>query len=340
MEFRIKDINLQAEDDNLLKVGGYINVVETESEMLYSKKRNKWFKEVMKRGVFQRAIDKAKEIPLLFEHDWDKQLATTSNNTLSLKEDSIGLKFEATIEDRSVYDKVKSGLINSCSFGFTALKESFEGINNRLEKRYVSGIDLLEVSLVQNPAYVSSLVETRSYEEEIRQGAEKEEEKSKEEKPKDETEEKVETTEAEKSEENKPEDEADEKVETTETEEESKEEDPKDENDKTASTDEEEEKPEEVDKRELEVVSTEEDAPMEVPREVLKEIVDELIDAKIASLKEAENQEIQLQGHLEETKQFNNELENAITADCMKQNAEVIKMRLELLKLNALKKGI
>ena len=162
MEYRIKDVNLQAEDDGLMKVGGYINVTERESEMLYSKRKRKWFKEVMKRGVFQRAIEKAREIPLLFEHNWEKCLATTGDSTLTLKEDNVGLKFEAIIEDRSVYEQVKSGAINSCSFGFRALEEVVEPIDSRLERRFVSDIELLEVSLVSNPAYVGSLAEVRA----------------------------------------------------------------------------------------------------------------------------------------------------------------------------------
>lgn len=169
MEFRIKDCQLQAENSGQLKVGGYINVTERESEMLFNRKKNKWFKEVMRKGVFQRAISRAKEIPLLFEHDWNKQLASTKQGSLTLLEDNIGLRFEATIEDESVYKQVKDGIINSCSFGFRALEEKVEDVNSRFEKRLVTAIELLEVSLVKNPAYVGSLCETRAYEEEMQQ---------------------------------------------------------------------------------------------------------------------------------------------------------------------------
>lgn len=306
MEFRIKDVNLQAEDDGLLKVGGYINVTERESEMLYSKKRGKWFKEIMKRGVFQRAIEKAKEIPLLFEHDWGKQLATTENSTLTLKEDNVGLKFEAVIEDRSIYEQVKAGVINSCSFGFRALEEAVEPISSRLERRFVSGIELLEVSLVKNPAYVGSLAEVRAYEEEVAN-------------------EEVATEEI-----TEVEPEAKEEVATPEVEESA-------ETEEVATETVAEEETDEADKREL--VTAEVVTP-EIPRETLVQIVDELIEQKMRELKEAEYQEEVAKEDLESAKEFHQEVESVLVDNCMKYNAEVIKMRLALLKLGTLKEGI
>ena len=180
MEFRIKDCELQAKDDGTLKIGGYINVTERESEMLYNKRRGKWFKEIMKKGVFKRAIQEAKKnIPLLYEHDWNKQLASIEEGNLILAEDNIGLRFDATIKDEKVYQEVRAGAINSCSFGFRALVEEVESINSKLERRFVNAIELMEVSLVKNPAYVGSLCETRSYEEE-RANCESENEKKRE----------------------------------------------------------------------------------------------------------------------------------------------------------------
>lgn len=315
MEIRIKDVNLQAEDDSLMKVGGYINVTERESEMLYSKRSGKWFKEIMKRGVFQRAIDKAKEIPLLFEHDWNKKLADTRNNTLTLKEDNIGLKFEAIIEDRSVYEQVKAGVINSCSFGFRALEESIEPINSRLEKRTVSGIELLEVSLVKNPAYVGSLAEVRAYEEEV----------AKDEAVVEETTPEAEVTE-----------------EVREAESETDDRESKESLEESNEDRVEKESEEDSEERELEVTTQPlvEESSTEIPREVLVSIVDELIEEKLARLKEAEQIEENAKEQLEEVKEFHEEVEKDMVQNCMKYNSDVIKMRLQLLKLTTLKEGI
>ena len=166
-EYRIKDMELQNNEDGSYKIGGYINVTNRESETLYNKKNGKYFKEIMTSGVFEDALERAEEIPLLLEHNWDEKLASTSLGDLKLRENNIGLRFEATIKDESLYQKIKAGIINSCSFGFKVLRERVECINSKLDRRFVDAIELLEVSLVKNPAYVGSLCESRSYEDEL-----------------------------------------------------------------------------------------------------------------------------------------------------------------------------
>ena len=166
-EYRIKDMELQNNEDGSYKIGGYINVTNRESETLYNKKNGKYFKEIMTSGVFEDALERAEEIPLLLEHNWDEKLASTSLGDLKLREDNIGLRFEATIKDESLYQKIKAGIINSCSFGFKVLRERVECINSKLDRRFVDAIELLEVSLVKNPAYVGSLCESRTYEDEL-----------------------------------------------------------------------------------------------------------------------------------------------------------------------------
>ena len=160
-------MELQNNEDGSYKIGGYINVTNRESETLYNKKNGKYFKEIMTSGVFEDALERAEEIPLLLEHNWDEKLASTSLGDLKLREDNIGLRFEATIKDESLYQKIKAGIINSCSFGFKVLRERVECINSKLDRRFVDAIELLEVSLVKNPAYVGSLCESRSYEDEL-----------------------------------------------------------------------------------------------------------------------------------------------------------------------------
>lgn len=163
IEFRIKDVNLDCEGE--MKISGYINVTERQSETLYSKARRKWFKETMQKGVFERALQKnANNIPCLLEHNWECRLANTSEGTLHLREDNIGLRFDALINDPDVYEQVRNKQINSCSFGFRIIDQEIRNINQRLEETYVKEIELLEVSLVRNPAYVGSLVESRALE--------------------------------------------------------------------------------------------------------------------------------------------------------------------------------
>lgn len=323
MEFRIKDCQLQADDNGSLKVGGYINVTERESEMLYNKKNGKWFKEIMKKGVFKRAIERAIDnIPLLFEHDWNRKLASIEEGSLVLKEDNIGLRFDAVINDESVYQEVRAGVINSCSFGFRALAEEVESINSKLERRLVSAIELLEVSLVKNPAYVGSLCETRSYEEELQ------EERAK-----------CSNSDEEKREEDS-EVEAKEKVGETETEEAKAEDEVKE--DEKANEESEEDKrfnePVVID-NDLVTVGSIQVQP-EIDKDYLKNVIGELIESKLAEIKNAEvvedakNQELQL------VKDFHEEVEKELEAQTMVHSAEVLRLRLELLKLKDIKRGI
>ena len=162
MEIRLKDIKLDYNSEQR-KLGGYINVVERASETLYSKQRGKWFKETIKAGTFTRALQKNDSIPMLLEHDWDKQIAHTADGTLELREDAIGLRFDAIV-DEDTFNEIQRRNITSCSFGMKVNEQEFESINPKMEKRYISNIDLFEVSLVANPAYVGSLVEQRNME--------------------------------------------------------------------------------------------------------------------------------------------------------------------------------
>lgn len=315
MEYRIKDVELQCEE-GLLKIGGYINVTERESEMLYSKKRGKWFKEVMKRGVFKSAISRAKEIPLLLEHNWNKTLATTRNQTLNLKEDQIGLRFDAVIDDKTIYEQVKSGVINSCSFGFRALQEEIEEINNRLEKRFVTGIELLEVSLVKNPAYVGSLVESRAYEEELEsdiQVEEAEKEASTEEEQV-EAEEKNSEAENEESEEKK---DSETKEEDSETKEEKE--------DRNTTLE--------------EAIMPQENITEDVSQEI-EEIVEDLIEKKEEEIILAEIHEECVKEHLAFVKEENKIVEQSLENESNMISTEIIKLRLELLKLKRIKENI
>ena len=163
-ELRIKGTELRTIEGENLNIEGYINAVGRESELLFAPKKGKWFKEIIEPGVFKRALQNNTDIPMLLEHDYSKEIARTSNGTLELTEDNIGLKFKANIEDQELYTAIKNGEINSCSFGFICEDEEIEFINNREEKRYIKDIQLLEVSLVKNPAYIGSLVEARNME--------------------------------------------------------------------------------------------------------------------------------------------------------------------------------
>lgn len=310
MEIRFKSLDVECRDDGTYKIGGYVNVTERESELLYSGKRGKWFNEVVKQGAFTRSLKSGKEIPLLLEHDYEKRLADNKSNTLTLTEDQIGLRFDAEIRDKEVYEKVKSKQINNCSFGFLPVEQEFEDVTNLREKRYLKDIELLEISLVENPAYAGSLVEVRNLNEQEQKALEEAEK---------EAENKIEENEVDCKKEEEPVEEVKEEVETeVETEVE-----------KTEETEESSENRGFVEEQ-IDKICTNSNV------EAAKEVVNEIIKEKEEQLENAEFIEECVKEELEFVKENNKQLENQIESELLRRNADILKLRVQLLKLKSI----
>ncbi|MFB7641390.1 phage major capsid protein [Peribacillus butanolivorans] len=161
MELRFNNTDIQTIEDGSMTVCGYVNKTETKSNMLG---RNQKFKEVIKRGAWQRAIDNAKEIHFLAEHDNSKILASTRNDSLELREDDQGLYMTATISPTSYgkdyYQLIKDGILQNMSFGFRAVKDAWRNMGTHFE-RTVNELELFEVSVVRDPAYSNSTISAR-----------------------------------------------------------------------------------------------------------------------------------------------------------------------------------
>lgn len=161
MELRFNKTDIQTIEDGSMTVSGYVNKTETKSNMLG---RNQKFKEVIKRGAWQRAIDNAIEIHFLAEHDNSKILASTRNDSLELREDVQGLYMAATISPTSYgkdyYQLIKDGILQNMSFGFRAVKDAWRNMGTHFE-RTVNELELFEVSVVRDPAYSNSTISAR-----------------------------------------------------------------------------------------------------------------------------------------------------------------------------------
>lgn len=163
IELRIQSVELDTSQEMIVE--GYVNKVEHLSKKIgfgdYA------FYEKVEKGAFRRALDRAKSIKLLYEHNGDNLLAGTKNGSLHLEEDEIGLKMKAKIVDttlgKDTYKLIKSGLIDSMSFGFMVKEDTWEEIDGDMI-RTVKELDLFEVSIVENPAYAQSSVSARGYE--------------------------------------------------------------------------------------------------------------------------------------------------------------------------------
>ncbi|MCH4169493.1 MAG: HK97 family phage prohead protease [Streptococcaceae bacterium] len=161
-QFRsIGQLNTRDEASDEMKITGYFVVFNSETELC--------------EGMYEEVSDEAfKEIDLsdiraLADHDSAKVLGRTKSSTLSLSVDNKGLYGEITINPNdsdavNLYERVKRGDIDQCSFGFDILDERMERREDGSTKWTITEIKLFEVSVVTFPAYADTAVQARSNE--------------------------------------------------------------------------------------------------------------------------------------------------------------------------------
>lgn len=154
-------MNIRIKDDTV-EIDGYVNAVERLSKPLTDRLGK--FIERVKVGAFKKALERADDVRILLNHDWERDLGGTKDGTLELKEDAIGLHARATINDKEVAEMAKRGDLVGWSFGFTD-RDVEQGEENGLTVRNVKDLDLYEVSLISRgkiPAYDGTLVAIRT----------------------------------------------------------------------------------------------------------------------------------------------------------------------------------
>jgi HK97 family phage prohead protease len=94
---------------------------------------------------------------LLWNHDSGEPLASVRGGTLKLVEDAHGLKVQArlanTTRGRDVAELIRSKTIDSMSFGFSVINDTWSQDGNT---RTLNAVRLFEVSVVSSPAYEST----------------------------------------------------------------------------------------------------------------------------------------------------------------------------------------
>lgn len=107
--------------------------------------------------AFDDAITNGKDVMAFYEHNSDILLGRTSANTLHLRKDAKGLKysipFDANDEDhRRIKAKVDRGDLRGSSFGFVPKEDRWHREGSK-DVRTITKLDLVEISIVANPAY-------------------------------------------------------------------------------------------------------------------------------------------------------------------------------------------
>jgi HK97 family phage prohead protease len=160
----LADVEIRKAEDGSYTIAGYAAVFDSPSEDMGG-----WV-EVIKRGAFRKALSANPDVRLLVNHE-GLPLARTKNGTLTLKEDTKGLRFEAELDDtqdaRDLVAKLERGDVDQMSFRFRLCLEGrewfFPDEEDELPQRIINEFDeILEISVVTFAAYPATEVGVRS----------------------------------------------------------------------------------------------------------------------------------------------------------------------------------
>lgn len=151
-------LKTRAEENNEMYIEGYFAVYNTETEL--------WpgaYEEIAP-GAFDNTL--SNDIRALINHDTRLVLGRNKAGTLELKTDSRGLWGRIKINPNdtdavNLYERVKRGDVNQCSFGFNIVSEETDYRDNGTVKWIIKEIDLHEVSVCTFPAYEETGVQAR-----------------------------------------------------------------------------------------------------------------------------------------------------------------------------------
>jgi HK97 family phage prohead protease len=150
------DFEVRAEGDGMTFTG-YASVFNSASEDLGG------FIEYVAPGAFKRSLQSRNEVKLLWNHDSGEPLASLRGGTMQLIEDERGLKVTAklpnTTRGRDIAELLRTKVIDSMSFGFNVIKDSWSRDG---QTRTLESVRLFEVSVVSFPAYAETTATVRS----------------------------------------------------------------------------------------------------------------------------------------------------------------------------------
>ena len=98
--------------------------------------------DVIRKGAFAAALQRATEVPLLWQHKAGAVIGKIEH----LSEDERGLRVIAAVGDERASKLLESGKVKGLSFGYRVREAKSSGGTRELVE-----LDLVEVSLVANP---------------------------------------------------------------------------------------------------------------------------------------------------------------------------------------------
>lgn len=158
MRCRMSEFKTREEQTGDLYISGYFSVFNSIYEI--------WpgATESIADTAFDGAL--SDDIRCLINHNATYVLGRNKAGTLTLRTDSRGLWGEVKINTKdqdalNLYERVKRGDVDQCSFGFDILEEEFEDRGDSVHWT-IKKVKLYEVSVVTFPAYTDTSVTARS----------------------------------------------------------------------------------------------------------------------------------------------------------------------------------
>ena len=154
-------MQIEVRSDTEARITGYVNATEKRSRPVITPHGR--VVEVIEPRAFSEAIERAGDISVTVDHDKGHVYACTSDGSLHLSEDAIGLHAEVLIRDPTLIAIAREGRIRGWSFGMYNVRDELEPRAEDLPIRHVKGLDLDHVSLIVNktPVYSATSVEVR-----------------------------------------------------------------------------------------------------------------------------------------------------------------------------------
>lgn len=151
--FQIREEN----DEPIIE--GYFSVFNSIHDMGYG------CTESIARGAFTKTL--SGDIRALINHDTTLVLGRTSAHTLELREDEHGLWGSIRINPKDsqamdLYERVKRGDVDQCSFGFEIVSEETEFRDDGTVHFTIREVKLYEVSCCTFPAYSDTSISARA----------------------------------------------------------------------------------------------------------------------------------------------------------------------------------
>ena len=152
------ELSTRADDSNEMYIEGYFAVFNRQTEL--------WpgaYEEIAPEALDETLSN---DIRALINHDTTLVLGRNKAGTLELKTDSYGLWGRVKINPNdtdavNVYERIKRGDVDQCSFGFNIIEEETEWRDDGTVKWRLKKVDLHEVSICTFPAYEDTGVQAR-----------------------------------------------------------------------------------------------------------------------------------------------------------------------------------